>query len=405
MKWAFADQAVVSGVNFLTGLMLARFLGLQEFGIFTLAWALVLFLQGLQLALIVSPMMSIGPKQLTSQVSYYYGAVLTLQLGYSFVSFVLIGLVTAVTNLYRPDWGMGRIFLPLACAAVAFQLQEFVRRFLFTTGQPNLAFLNDAISYLGQLTLLVWLFNTAPMDSNLALWVIAVTSAIAALFGVRSLPAIETDKTSVGLMFARNWKFSRWMIGSAFVQWLSGHIFLFAAGGMLGAAVVGAMKSAQNIMGVMHILFQGLENIVPVQAARRLAGQGKASFKTYMLKVTAIGVFGSILFSVLIGGVSPEFLMRTFYGEEFASHSGLLVWYAVIYPLVFLSLMLRIWFRTFEYTRPIFMSYLIMTAVGLIVVYPLIMLFKEAGAMMGIMITNVIIVVSLLYSMKKYKYT
>ena len=38
INWALADQGVVSGINFLTGIMLARFLGLEEFGRFTLAW-------------------------------------------------------------------------------------------------------------------------------------------------------------------------------------------------------------------------------------------------------------------------------------------------------------------------------------------------------------------------------
>ena len=38
VNWAFADQVVVSGANFITGLILARGLGLEGFGVFTLAW-------------------------------------------------------------------------------------------------------------------------------------------------------------------------------------------------------------------------------------------------------------------------------------------------------------------------------------------------------------------------------
>ena len=38
VNWALADQTMVSGVNFLTGILLARYLGVEEFGRFTLAW-------------------------------------------------------------------------------------------------------------------------------------------------------------------------------------------------------------------------------------------------------------------------------------------------------------------------------------------------------------------------------
>ena len=61
-NWALADQIIVSGANFLTALLLARHLGPEEFGRFTLAWLVVLFVTSLQAGLIVSPMMSVGPK-------------------------------------------------------------------------------------------------------------------------------------------------------------------------------------------------------------------------------------------------------------------------------------------------------------------------------------------------------
>jgi hypothetical protein len=35
--WALTDQSVVSATNFLTNVMLARFMGLREFGVFALA--------------------------------------------------------------------------------------------------------------------------------------------------------------------------------------------------------------------------------------------------------------------------------------------------------------------------------------------------------------------------------
>src|ERR1035441_1529748 len=74
------DQAIVSGTNFFTSVMLARFMGLREFGIFALAWMSVLFVNSLQSALIVAPMMSIGPKQEEKDRPSYFGAVVFQEL-------------------------------------------------------------------------------------------------------------------------------------------------------------------------------------------------------------------------------------------------------------------------------------------------------------------------------------
>src|SRR3546814_10183528 len=63
LSWALADQVMVSGSNFLMTVFLARYLGLEEFGRFALAWMAVLFAAGIHYALVAAPMMSIGPKR------------------------------------------------------------------------------------------------------------------------------------------------------------------------------------------------------------------------------------------------------------------------------------------------------------------------------------------------------
>ena len=90
INWALVDQAMVSGVNFLTGIILVRYLGLEEFGRFTLAWLIVLFFNSIQFAAVISPMMSIGPKQADIEFPQYYGAVFLQQLFWSTACFISI---------------------------------------------------------------------------------------------------------------------------------------------------------------------------------------------------------------------------------------------------------------------------------------------------------------------------
>src|SRR5688572_32875759 len=74
MNWSVADQVVVSGGNLLTGVLVARFLGIEQFGVFSLLWLVLLLLQGTQSATILAPMVTIGPKEQRADArEFYYG--------------------------------------------------------------------------------------------------------------------------------------------------------------------------------------------------------------------------------------------------------------------------------------------------------------------------------------------
>ena len=159
INWALVDQAMVSGVNFLTGIMTARFLGLKEFGTFTLVWAVVLFFHGLQLAIIVNPMMTIGPKQSSDKLLQYYGAVFTQQIAFCVLGVIFIFLGSFSMSAMFPHLQILEIVPALIVVTVAFQSQDFLRKYLFTRQRGHLAFINDGISYIGQLLLLLWCFK------------------------------------------------------------------------------------------------------------------------------------------------------------------------------------------------------------------------------------------------------
>ena len=71
INWALLDQTMVSGINFLTGILLARYLGIEEFGRFTLAWMSVQVVNSIQHALNNFSMKSIGPKQNVNALTHH----------------------------------------------------------------------------------------------------------------------------------------------------------------------------------------------------------------------------------------------------------------------------------------------------------------------------------------------
>src|ERR1035437_7769309 len=174
--WALTAQAVVSATNLLTNVMLARFMGLREFGIFALAWMSVLFVNSLQTALIISPMMSIGPKQEEKDRPSYFGAVVFQELALVSFCFVLVFVALKISSNFFRHSDLQQLALPLAVSAFAYQLQDFLRRYFFATRQSRRALADDALSYLSQLPILLLLHRARHLTSATALWVMAGTS-------------------------------------------------------------------------------------------------------------------------------------------------------------------------------------------------------------------------------------
>jgi O-antigen/teichoic acid export membrane protein len=382
--WALTDQAVVSATNFLTNVMLARFMGLREFGIFVLAWMSVLFVNGLQNALIVAPMMSIGPKQEEKDRPSYFGAVVFQEIVLVTFCFVLVFVAVKTSSSFFRHADLQDLALPLAVSAFAYQMQDFLRRYFFATRNSRRALADDALSYVAQLPILFLLHRTGHLNSATALWVMAGTSIFGLATGWFWMERLEFHWEWIKAVSRRHWRVSRWLTGSALLIWTSGNLFVLVAPVYYGAAAVGVLKASQNIMGVTHVWFQGLDNVVPVETARRLRDGGVHSMLAYIRSILVKWGGLTLLFAAIMA-VAPGFWLRLIYGPEMVQYGYVLRLYALLYAIIFIGGPLRAGLQALEFTVPIFWSYLAMTAFAFAFAVPFAKWLGLNGTMLGML--------------------
>jgi O-antigen/teichoic acid export membrane protein len=371
----------------LTFAFLARAIGVSGFGVFALSWAGVLLANSLQLALIVSPMMSVGPKQDAAVRSIYYGSVTAHELCFILLSFSGAYGGTLGLALCYPSWGIRSLALPLAAATAAYAAQDYGRRYFFTVGRQGLALATDAISYLTQLPLLWWMAERKQLTSAGALWIIGLTSLLGALVSLFWFEELHFDWKMIQTVAARHWKISRWLTPSAVLQWSSLNVLIFSAPAYYGAAAAGALRACQNIVGVAHIWFLGLDNVVPVEAARRLhEGSLDASLR-YLWRVLLRWGLVTAAFMLLISA-APSFWLGLVYGARYTQYAYVLRLYGVLYLLIFLAGPFRAGLQAFEYTAPLLWSYVAMAVFAAIVAAPLAKHFGLRGVMFGLIATQ-----------------
>src|SRR5450432_296744 len=271
---ALSDQAIVSGSNFVTSMVLARGLSLAEFGKYSLLWMAILLGANIQMSLIIAPMMSIGPIQRRLSDLSYLGAILAFQLLFATAITMLMAAVVTTLALTRGAIDSSWI-LPLLATNIAYQLQDFARRVFFYQKRGGVAVVCDCISYLGQLLLIGLCMKVHLMSVKNVLWVNALTSVLAIGFAVPMMPAPVLRLRVLRLVLKRNWQSARYLLAATLMQWTSGNLFVLMAPMFMGVSAAGAMRACQSIMNTTNIWMQGLENSLPSEASRIMIRSGR----------------------------------------------------------------------------------------------------------------------------------
>ncbi len=384
VNWSLMDQALVSGSNFITGVLIARALGLEGFGIFALIWLIAVFIQNIQHAIINTPLLTYGAQANARDRPTVLGAVITRQLVFSGASTLLTFVTMVATMAVQEIPNIGMAAALSACIA-ATQWQDFFRRLYFTVDKPAFATLIDAVRYAGQpliiLTLLA--FSTDTLTVTTVLWITALTAGLSCLAALFSLPRIEAPGPEFNAINDLHWEFGKWMAGTAILQWIALNIFTLLSGALLGPAYAGALKATQSLLGVLHIPFFALDNFLPSRGTKALQSSGREGLQKLLTSYLLFGTV-AVLGVALVFFVAPAFWLGMVFGEDFTTHADILRWYGLVYVFYFINLVYRFGLRILEKTQAIFVGYVAAVGVLAVVAYPLLLNFGLAGAVFGL---------------------
>lgn len=379
-----ADQIIVSGSNFATGILLVRGLGLEQFGVFTVGYAVILLAISIQMSFICSPMVTLASlAEEGAPKTRYLRGMFGVQLRFGAVVTAVAAIVSGVFLWFKPHFGGVRVLPAFLLSVFFFLMQDWLRRYYFAAGKSRDAMWNDVISYIGQAILLLILMFTHTLTVNTAFWSIAVTSAGAFLLG----QVIERLGYS-GAEMREAWRQSRGLgrdlaIASQ-LQWIVYQGAMLIGAAVLGAEAAGSVRATQNVVGPVNVAYQAMENIVPLKAGEEMRRGGIQRVAKFLFR---IGLQGFVVLSALflcIGLFSRSFL-SFFYGHEVAVYAGVLnlqlVYFLLFWPLRQFSYL----FRTINRTPVILRASVLAALTSLVLIYPCV---RSMGAM-GIMVAAV----------------
>lgn len=386
------DQAMVSGVNFLVAILITRFLGLEEFGVFATAWMLVLFFSSIQQAIVIAPIYTLSAQQ--KDTSSFLGQALNLQLLFSVIASILSLITISIVFHFNNEWYREGVLFSLPITIALFLLQDFFRRKFFVENSGSTVFLSDLITYALQPIIIITLFYLNLLSINSFLTSISICMLLVSLIHFLRMKKQKLNQHTI-LVFNQFWQFSKHLFFTSILQWFSGNYFIVFATGVLGPLAIGIIRIAQNLMGVLHILFLTLENLIPIEAAKILKRKGKIPtlhfFKQMTIKTGAITGITLILMSAF-----SSIIIKTIYGPEYLKYNYVIVGFSIIYIFIFLGTIMRFIIRTFEENRIVLENYIITGIFSLLSASYLITNYQLNGVLIGLALVQVI---SLIYTL------
>jgi O-antigen/teichoic acid export membrane protein len=384
--WAFADQGIVSIGNFGVNIVLARHFErvhhLSDYGAFWVLMELMIFINGIQAALLVYPLSVRGAvldrkglAKITSQ-----SLLLTF-----FISPLLLLTMSATAIVAELPLRVG---IWAGIALLAWQAQEALRRSLMAHLRFRAATIGDTISYAGQFLAAIWLAERGMLTLETAFQAMALTSAISCLVQATQV-GMQHSTFKQTLAFGKEcWHLGRWVLFGNLTTFFSGTMFNWNFAYWAGLETLGIYYALANLVRLANPLSFAVATLITPNAARAHEKYGLQQAKTVSLRFTSVG---GILLLPYLGLLAawPKLLIAVLYGWDSAYmvYAPIVQICAVAVGFVYLGTAASAYLNAIHRTRQAFFGQVVYAVGYLLIVMPFTAMYGLYGAACGWLIT------------------
>jgi O-antigen/teichoic acid export membrane protein len=387
--WAIADQGLFALANFLTNVLLARWMPEAAYGVYTQVYLVFLLIGTAHTAVMTEPMLVFGAGRYREELPGYLAALLR---GHWLLTGVAsaITAAAAATLLARGHQMLGLTALALALAGPFILLQWLGRRACYISPGPRLAALAGAGYLVLSLGGAYGLYRARLLSPELAIGTMGVASLVSAgwilaRLGVTGRSRGATpDRRDIA---ARHWSYGRWALASGALSWVPGSIYYLAfpatARGLADTATLRALMNltlpATHVYAALATVL--IPRLVPLVATADFLRTVRATLLRYVL--------AAVLYYLAIGAAGAG-IVRLLYQERYLQSSGLLWVLGAVPAGVAVSTVLGAALRAESHPDRVFWAYGWASAAAVVVGVPLTMRFGLQGAAAAMVLTSVV---------------
>lgn len=335
-KWLFKgviavmDQGLISGSNFLLGILLARWLGADQYGAYALAFAMFILVSFVHQSLLLEPMTVFGPSIYHGVPRQYLGVLVWLQTALGAVVF-LVGAAAGIFFYAKGSVQLTPALVGMTLAAPCVLLFWFARRACYVQFS-HIRSLGGAVIYmplmLGGMWLLLRQRLLSPFTAFVAMGIAALLTSLYLLWQLK--PALKQENTGPQLREVawRHWDYGRWALVSAVFLWVPWNIYYPLLTRFSGLAQAGTLRAAWNLALPITQTYAAFSLLFLPHTARLGQKEGWQAMRGQAMRIAGLYSAGSGLYWLLVCLFSGP-LVRFLYAGRYTEITPLLPWVAM----------------------------------------------------------------------------
>lgn len=383
--WALLDQGLFALANFAVNILLARWLTPEDYGGFTVAYAVFLLLGTVHTALVAEPMVVFGAGQYRERLPAYLALLMRGHWLLTAVASVALA-VLAAGLLMAGHHPVGISLLALA-AVNPFILQLWlVRRSCYVRGTPHLAAWGGLLYMVILLVGAYFLVGSGSLSSPTAFLLMGVGSAAAVLW-IRSHVtdgASERSSDFQRRVVSRHWEYGRWAVGTGLLGALMLNLYYVVMPLRFG------LEGAATLKALMNLIMPALQSAIALWAVvlpRFVSVRDTPAFGSLVRRLLIVCCSLAAVNWLVLGMLHP-YLVRWLYDGAYAQESHLM-WLLGLVPIAFAALaILENALRSLERADLVFRAYVAAAVSTCALGIPLMFTWVTAGAMLGLLIST-----------------
>lgn len=316
ISWGLADQAVTSAMSFAVGAVVARSLGLHEFGAFSLAWVTYGVSLNISRGLATDPL----AVRFSGVPDAQWRAAARRASGTALMVGLVLGACCAGIGLLLPG-SIGPAFLALGICLPGLLLHDSWRFAFFAAGRGRRSVISD-LSWAVSLVPVLYVATREPTVAKcmLAWGGCAAVGAVVSLLQARTLP--RPDR-------ARRWLVEQRDLGPRYLMEnlsISGaaQLLAYGLGAIAGLAAVGTVRGAELLMGPFLMIMSGI-GLIAVPEAARVLKRAAHRLVTFCALLGAAQACVALTWGTLLLLVVPDSLGEFALGEVWTASSALIL--------------------------------------------------------------------------------
>ena len=384
---SLADQATISGVRFITTVLIARYAGSEEVGIYSISFGFLLIATCMQDALVCAPFTLFHSRSLGNYLGRYQGSVLFQVVTVGLVSAICFGVAWGLGRAQGSTLGLNEAFGALALSTPFVLLREFARRVELARLRLTAAFCIDAISGCLQLLFIGLLIRFDLLQIGGVYFAMGASCAIPAVvwLGVAyreshyHLPSVVDD-------MQRHWAVGRWPFFAQILGILHLQGVLWIVGWQLGVATAGMFAVCNYAIFLVNPLALGVCNVLSPLAVQTFQNSGLSRVRA-LVWMAMLGMSAAIaLFSIVAYWYADIILVTIYKDPALQGHELLMLLLGINMALGVAHMMNDQGVWAIEHPSWLLRSTLLTVTVTFVLAIPLVLVWSLNGAALSLIV-------------------